>query len=102
MTKKHHKGPDNMYHISGQTFPVLIGSRAQVQHGTAFKTSGGLEKQDLKMNKHGRIVSKKKSIAETKNKRLSKAGYIPKKGTFKLMSKDMGRKTKSRKTKKSR
>lgn len=38
-----------------------IGSRAQVMHGGALKTSGGLTKKDLKYNKWGRIVSRKKS-----------------------------------------
>lgn len=38
-----------------------IGSRAQVMHGTAQRTAGGLTKADLKMNKWGRIVSRKKS-----------------------------------------
>jgi hypothetical protein len=36
------------------------GSRAQVWHGSARHTSGGLTKGDLTMNKHGRIVSKAK------------------------------------------
>ena len=38
----------------------VIGSRAEVMHGTAIKTSGGLTKKHLKYNKAGRIVSKKK------------------------------------------
>ena len=38
-----------------------VGSRAQVMHGTAHHTAGGLTKADLKYNKAGRIVSKKKS-----------------------------------------
>jgi hypothetical protein len=38
-----------------------IGSRAEVMHGTAHHTSGGLTKKNLKYNKHGRIVSLKKS-----------------------------------------
>ena len=38
-----------------------VGSRAQVMHGTAEKTSGGLTKKDLKYNKRGAIVSRKKS-----------------------------------------
>ena len=42
-------------------FKKIIGSRAEVWHGTAKKTSGGLLKKDLKMNKRGRIVSRKKS-----------------------------------------
>ena len=37
------------------------GTRAEVMHGTAIRTSGGLTKKDLKYNKSGRIVSKKKS-----------------------------------------
>ena len=40
----------------------LIGSRAQVFHGTAVKTSGGLVKSDLKRS-GDRIVSKKASAA---------------------------------------
>jgi hypothetical protein len=38
-----------------------VGSRAQVMHGTAEKTKGGLTKKNLKYNKYGRIVSAKKS-----------------------------------------
>ena len=38
-----------------------IGSRAEVYHGNARQTSGGLTKKDLIKNKAGRIVSKKKS-----------------------------------------
>lgn len=44
-----------------------IGSRAQVMHGTAKKTSGGLEKGDLTYNKSGSIVSKKKSLEAKKS-----------------------------------
>ena len=44
----------------------MIGSRAEVFHGTADKTSGGLEKKDLKM-KDGRIVSKAASKAAKKS-----------------------------------
>ena len=64
-----------------------IGSRAEVFHGTAKKTSGGLKKADLIMNKRGRIVSKKLSERAKKEKRLEKAGYKPKKGQFKLFRK---------------
>ena len=46
------KGSDGKYHISGMVFEILIGSRAQVHHGTAYKTSGGLKRKDLKKNKH--------------------------------------------------
>jgi hypothetical protein len=68
------------------------GSRAQVWHGTAKKTSGGLTKSHLMMNKHGRIVSKKKHASGKKTiKNLKKLGYIAKKGQFKLFHK--GRKS---------
>lgn len=59
-----------------------IGSRAAVMHGNAHHTSGGLTKKDLKYNKHGRIVSVKKSAKAKKEKRLEKAGYKTKKGKF--------------------
>ena len=65
-----------------------VGSRAQVMHGTAHHTSGGLTKKDLKMNKWGRIVSRKKSMKAKKEKRLEKAGYKTKKGKFGALKKD--------------
>ena len=45
---------------------ITVGSKAQVWHGTALKTAGGLQKSDLMMNKHDRIVSKKKHSAGKK------------------------------------
>lgn len=59
-----------------------VGSRAAVMHGTAKHTSGGLTKSNLKYNKWGRIVSKRKSEKAKKDKRLVKAGYTAKKGKF--------------------
>ena len=65
-----------------------IGTRAQVWHRTATKTSGGLTKRNLIKNKHGSIVSKKKHAAGKKTiKRLTKLGYVAKKGEFKLFHK---------------
>lgn len=61
---------------------IARGSRAQVMHGSAKRTSGGLQKKDLKYNKQGKIVSKKMSARAKKEKRLVKAGYKTKKGTF--------------------
>ena len=49
-----------------------IGSRAQVMHGTAHHTAGGLKKGDLKMNKWGRIVSRKKSTHMANKTRRNK------------------------------
>jgi hypothetical protein len=64
------------------------GTRAQVWHGTAKKTSGGLTKKNLMMNKHGRIVSRRKHAVGKKSiKRLEKLGYKAKKGEFKLFRK---------------
>lgn len=67
----------------------IIGSRRQVWHGSMQKTSGGLHKGDLMLNKRGRIVSKKKhAFGVTKGRNfLVKAGFDPKKGSFKLFAK---------------
>ena len=65
-----------------------VGSRAEVWHGTAKKTYGGLTRADLMKNKHGRIVSIKKSNAGKKTiKRLKNLGFVAKKGEFKLFKK---------------
>jgi hypothetical protein len=45
---------------------MAVGSRAQVYHGNATHTAGGLTKKDLKM-KDGELVSKRKSKGEKKN-----------------------------------
>ena len=63
-------------------YKMVVGSRAQVMHGTADKTSGGLTAKDLKYNKNGKIVSRKKSASAKKDNRLVKAGYTTKRGTF--------------------
>ncbi len=96
------KSSDGKYHIHGKTFKLLKGKRAQVWHGTAYKTEGGLTKHQLHKNKHGRIVSMKKHKTAKKEKRLEKAGYKPKKGTFVVMRKSMKNKSPKRKTRKSR
>jgi hypothetical protein len=65
-----------------------VGTRAEVMHGTAHHTSGGLTRSHLKYNKHGRIVSRKASERGKKAlKHLIKAGYKAKKGTFRLFKK---------------
>lgn len=72
-------------------FKQRIGSRAQVWHGTAAKTNGGLFKKDLKMNKHGEIVSLAKSKLQKRRTPHGVPGYTPKKGVFKLFTKKHGR-----------
>jgi len=54
------------------------GSRAQVWHGNAVHTSGGLRKSDLFMH-NGRIKSKSMSSASKRNHNLG--GYLLKKGS---------------------
>ena len=76
-----------------------FGSRAEVFHGTAKKTTGGLLKSDLLKNKHGEIVSKKKHMTAKKEKRLEKAGFFTVKGKFGFVKRDKSAKSKSRKTK---
>jgi len=66
---------------------MTTGSRAQVMHGTADKTAGGLTKGDLKYNKAGRIVSRKKSMKAKKENRLVKLGFKTRKGKFGLVKK---------------
>ena len=75
------------YAVSGKTYEALIGTRAQVWHGTAYKTSGGLTHSHLMKNKSGRIVSKAKHVSAKKDKRLIKAGYLTKKGHFGFVKK---------------
>ena len=58
------------------------GSRAQVMSGSALKTPGGLRKSDLKYNKQGRIVSKKRSARAKRENTLVKSGYVTQKGVF--------------------
>ena len=62
------------------------------------ETEGGLEKHQLLMNKHGRIVSRKKHMTAKKEKRLVKAGYGTKKGKFGYVR--VSKKKGSKKTKK--
>jgi hypothetical protein len=79
---RYRKDANGNYIIHGRKYEKLEGSRAQVMHGTAYKTSGELTKTDLIQNKNGRIVSKKKHNLEKKVKRLIKAGYGTRKGHF--------------------
>jgi uncharacterized protein with beta-barrel porin domain len=86
------------YSVAGKSYESLIGTRAQVWHGTAYKTSGGLTHSHLMKNKSGRIVSKAKHVSAKKDNRLVKAGYLTKKGHFGFVKKGSKSK-KSRKMK---
>ena len=78
MVKRHDKGSDGMYHIGSHKYAMLEGSRAQVWHGTAYKTAGGLKKDDIKMH-NGRLVSKKASKNASSQKHLK--GFLQPKGS---------------------
>lgn len=70
-----------------------IGSRAEVFHGNAIRTSGRLVKDDLMRNAAGRIISKKRHESGKKAlKFLHAKGYIAVKGKFgcKQVGSDVG------------
>ena len=77
MVRSHtHSTHVNSVMTGGRKFQKLIGTRAEVMHGSAYKTSAGkikgkggdaLTKTHLKYNKHGRIVSRAKSAKKLNN-----------------------------------
>ena len=99
MVKRHDKDTDGKYHINGKTYDLLEGSRAQVWHGTAYKTSGRLTKGNLKMNR-GKIVSVKKSNLARTQKHLE--GHLQPKGSGVFGTVKKGKKSKTQKRKGSR
>ena len=84
------KESDGEYHVGNASFKLLIGSRQQVGHGTAYKTSGGLTKSDLIQTKDGRWKSLSKHKSAKKDNRLVKAGYCTQKGKFGYVKCDSG------------
>ena len=85
---------DGLYHIKGQKYKMLIGSKAQVFHGTAYKTAGGLTKTGVKKSKSsGKYVSKKASERAKNENRLGKAGWGTVKGKFGAVRIDNKRRT---------
>jgi hypothetical protein len=94
------KNSSGEYVINKKNYQMLSGTRAQVWHGTAYKTSGGLTKSDLLQNKAGRIVSKSKHSSAKKDNRLVKSGYGTKKGVFGFVKLDVNNRTKKNKSNK--
>ncbi len=81
---------------------MVVGSKAQVFHGTADRTSGGLKKNDLFKDRRGNIKSKKASKAAKKNQNLKKAGWTYQPGKFgavPIKDKNINKKKKSSGTK---
>jgi hypothetical protein len=72
--KKIIKNKDGIYDIGEKQYELLEGTRQEVWDEKAYKTSGGLLKHNLIINKLGNIVSKRKSMSETINKRLVVCG----------------------------
>jgi DVNP family len=93
--KRPHHNIHGTYTIKQKNYKLLFGSRQQVWNGTAYKTTGGLTKSNLLMNKWGRIVSAKKHATAKKEKRLQKYGYFAEKGKFGYVKKT--RKNRTRK-----
>ena len=79
---RYKKSASGKYLIKGKSFEQLVGSRAQVMHGTAYKTTGDLTADKLTVNKSGRFVSRKKHVTAKRENRLVKHGYGSKKGQF--------------------
>ena len=94
------KDASGKYHIHGKTYEMLVGSRAQVFHGTAYKTSGSLKKHELLQNKNGRMVSRLKHTTAKKERRLEKHGWTAKAGKFGPVRINTKSKSRSRSSKK--
>ena len=69
-TKRRDKSDDGFFHIDGSLYELLEGTRTDVWNGKAYKTTGGLIKKDLLVNKDGKIVSKCKYIDGISNNKL--------------------------------
>jgi hypothetical protein len=80
--KKPYRQSDGFYHVDGKKYKTLMGSREKVMNGTVHKTTGGLTRKDLVMNKWGRIVSANKYKTAKKEMRLQKHGFFAEKGKF--------------------
>jgi phage anti-repressor protein len=68
--KRRDKSADGMFHIDGNVYEMLEGSRAEVWNGKAYQTAGGLIKNELIINIYGKIVSKNKSIDGQNNNKF--------------------------------
>jgi hypothetical protein len=68
--KRISKNSDGFYYIDRIKYKKCFGTRDEVWCGDAFKTTGGLKKTDLILNKSGNIVSKRKFISEKTTNRF--------------------------------
>lgn len=103
MTKFYTMQQGGKRRVKGKNYEHVVGTRAEVWHGSAHHTKGDLTKGDLMMNKRGRIVSRRKHASAKRERRLEKAGYKTKKGMFGYIGMTKGRKgRKGHKTRKHR
>jgi hypothetical protein len=77
--QRYSKNKQGKYEINGKIYHALEGSRENVWNEFAYKTTGGLTKLELIINKDGKIVSKKKSINETISNKFEKVNELKKK-----------------------
>ena len=66
------RNKDGGYTVDGNIYETLTGSRTDVFEGKSYKTTGGLKKSDLIINKYGKILSRNKSISGKIINRLDK------------------------------
>ena len=66
------RNKDGGYAIDGNIYETLTGSRTNVFDGKSYKTTGGLKKSDLIINKCGKIISRRKSIEEKISNKFEK------------------------------
>ena len=68
--KKVMKSADGKYHVKGVVCELLIGSRAQVWHGTAYKTPGGLTKAELRLKINMETLFPKRNLCVPRKKNV--------------------------------
>ena len=70
--RKYQKNKNGTYSIQDTLYDKLNGTREEVWNQIAYKTSGGLTKDDLMENPSGKIISKQKHIESKRNNHLPK------------------------------
>ena len=68
--KKNMRNKQGTYTIAGQDYQKNEGTRQEVWDGIAYQTSGLLLKDDLILNKNGKLISKKKCILAAEQNHL--------------------------------
>jgi hypothetical protein len=69
--RKYNKHKDGYYYIYEIKYEKLTGTRNEVWQNIAYRTAGGLIKDDLLENHNGKIISKNKHIDSSNNNHLA-------------------------------